>query len=122
MFIEIGGRHAQAPEERNVLDAAPTELGNYCATNSINIPRLWRSGIREFASSIRASRTPYAAAPLNTQLETDVNKSRHSVSGVWLRLILKDHKRTAKVTSRYAAGEMPSAPRAEICAKTSLMP
>jgi hypothetical protein len=27
-------------------------LGNYCGTFSINIPRLWRWGLREFAGSI----------------------------------------------------------------------
>jgi hypothetical protein len=37
---------------------APPELGNYYATISINIPRLRRSGIREFASSISPRRTP----------------------------------------------------------------
>jgi hypothetical protein len=31
-------------------------LGNYCATRSINIPRLWRQVIREFASSITRDR------------------------------------------------------------------
>jgi hypothetical protein len=31
-------------------------LGNYCATRSINIPRLWRQVIREFDSSIARDR------------------------------------------------------------------
>jgi hypothetical protein len=35
-----------------VWDVAPTELREYFETHSINIPRLRRSGIREFASSI----------------------------------------------------------------------
>jgi len=39
-----------------MMDVAPTELGKYCATHSINIPRLWRSGIREVANSIYATR------------------------------------------------------------------
>ena len=35
-------------------------FGRYRATHSINIPRLWRSGIREFANSIRvAARTHF---------------------------------------------------------------
>jgi hypothetical protein len=34
--------------------------------------------------------------------------------------LLKDHQHTAKVKSRYAAGEMHSAPRAEIWVKTRL--
>ena len=74
-------------------DVAPTELGNYCVTRSINIPRLWRYGSREFASSIRARRTPYAAALLNTQLETDVSA---------LFVTLSDQKRGA--SKQFAPG------------------
>jgi hypothetical protein len=53
MFIGIGGRRAQTPEERHVTHFAPPSLGRYCATASINIPRLRRSGISEVANSIR---------------------------------------------------------------------
>jgi hypothetical protein len=38
---------------------APTELEKHLATISINIPRLRRSKIREFASSINPRRAPY---------------------------------------------------------------
>src|SRR5262245_26785282 len=48
----------------------------------------------------RAQGAPNAAAPLNTRLETVVNKSRHSVSGAWLQLIFKDHKSRARINCR----------------------
>jgi hypothetical protein len=38
------------------MDAAPTELEDYFATSSINIPRLRRYGIGEFANSIEFSK------------------------------------------------------------------
>jgi hypothetical protein len=44
--------------------AAPPELETYCATISINIPRLRRSRIGEFASSIRTRRRTPNAPPI----------------------------------------------------------
>jgi hypothetical protein len=55
MFIGTGGQLSQA-EERNVLDAAPTELRELLRKVSINITRLRRSGSREFASKINKVR------------------------------------------------------------------
>jgi hypothetical protein len=40
--------------------AAPLGLENHCATISINIPRLRRSGIKKFASGIAWRRAPKA--------------------------------------------------------------
>ena len=48
-------------------------LGGYCATQSINIPRLWRSGIREFASSIKCRTRPQTGR---------LNKSPHTVYAI----------------------------------------
>jgi hypothetical protein len=56
MFIEIGRQIYPAPEGRNVRDVAPTSWGNYRSTFSINIPRLRRSGIADFASIIIPAR------------------------------------------------------------------
>jgi len=50
MFIGIGGRRARAPKEILLLSLAGA-YSNY----SINIPRLGRSGIGEFANSIRGA-------------------------------------------------------------------
>jgi len=43
-------------------------LGNYCATCSINITRLWRLGIKEFASSIRPGHRRAQKAPQGPDL------------------------------------------------------
>jgi hypothetical protein len=53
MFIEISKRLSQAPEERHMAYVAPPELGELLCNCSTNISRLWRSNIREIASSIR---------------------------------------------------------------------
>src|SRR5262245_41028085 len=45
VFIETRRQLSRTPWERNVLDAATVEPGDCCATCSINIARLWRSGI-----------------------------------------------------------------------------
>jgi hypothetical protein len=37
-------------------------LSNHCVSRSINITLLWRSRVREFASSIRTQGAPNAAA------------------------------------------------------------
>jgi hypothetical protein len=58
MFIEIGGEIFPAPEERNVRDVALRSRGNYRSTFSINIPRLRRSEIAEFASIIKDGCAP----------------------------------------------------------------
>jgi hypothetical protein len=62
MFIELAGELSQAPEERNVGTFRSSGAWELLYARSINIPRLWRCRIREFASSIPNNRTPEAVA------------------------------------------------------------
>jgi hypothetical protein len=65
MFIETGRQLAPDPQDRHMPYVDPADLAdleNHRATISINIPRLWRSGIREFTSSIGTQGAPKFAA------------------------------------------------------------
>jgi hypothetical protein len=59
----------------------PRSLGGYSATHSINTPRLWRSGIMEFASSIElvhAAVLPHRRLKFNAQRDsTESEGHRH---------------------------------------------
>jgi hypothetical protein len=57
MFIELAGELSRAPEERNVPTFRSSGAWELLYAHSINIPRLWRCRIREFASSIRTINT-----------------------------------------------------------------
>jgi hypothetical protein len=56
MFIELAGELSQAPEERNVPTFRSSGAWELLYARSINIPRLWRCRIGEFASSISPRR------------------------------------------------------------------
>ena len=53
MFIELAGGETERRRSGMCHMSLLRSSVRYRATHSINIPRLWRSGIREFANSIK---------------------------------------------------------------------
>ena len=56
MFIELAGGETELRRSEMCQMSLLRSSVRYRATHSINIPRLWRSGIREFANSIHSAK------------------------------------------------------------------
>jgi len=62
MFIDLGRQFLQLRRSDIRHRSLLRSWDIYCVTRSINIPRLWRYRIREFASGIPSPRTPKVVA------------------------------------------------------------
>jgi hypothetical protein len=81
MFIELGRQFPQLRRSDMCWMSLLRSWKIYCVTRSINIPRLWRYRIREFASSIPSARTPkappiYVQASVNWDLNIQIHRAK----------------------------------------------